>query len=130
MQTGDNINARKKRNNCRVFTENKYFFIFLFGGIIFYTAVKLLSSRSTFEITSTAIIFIIIIMTSILCYSFQKSTIIITESSITYSGGFLKKLFHSVKYYLQTLYKKKISQIYVIKFGHIMHLKKKTDFLS
>lgn len=91
MQTGDNINARKKRNNCRVFTENKYFFIFLFGGIIFYTAVKLLSSRSTFEITSTAIIFIIIIMTSILCYSFQKSTIIITESSITYSGGFLKK---------------------------------------
>lgn len=106
------------------------FFIFLFGGIIFYTTVKLLSSSSTFEIAVTSIVFVVVIMTIILCYSFQKSTIIITESSITYSGGFLKKTISFNEILSANIIQKKISQIYVIKFGHIMHLKKKTDSLN
>ena len=81
----------KKETIIAFSQKTNIFFIFLFGGIIFYTAVKLLSSSSTFEIAVISIVFVVVIMTIILCYSFQKSTIIITESSITYSGGFLKK---------------------------------------
>ncbi len=67
------------------------FFSVLFGGIVFYIISKLLSSHSTLETTIITIVLVIIIMASILCYSFQKASITITEESITYSGGFLKK---------------------------------------
>ena len=58
------------------------FFSVLFGGIDFYIISKLLSSHSTLETTIITIVLVIIIMASILCYSFQKASITITEESI------------------------------------------------